>query len=351
MRLYFSGSMTGVNPFVNRAKIDSWRYGFQILFMTLFVVPFRLTIYVIFFFVTYCLAFVASLIDNDFSRPLSGIRMCLFHLMNELIVWGHVLGIGFQVKIVGERAPAHVAPILVCAPHSSFFDVLAHCSIGTPTVVGKIGLFSAPMIGRMLCLTVPIIIDRKDKEGRRQAMGTISRRASELFASNPQPTKSNFCGRKIFRNAVIWNENCIKNPWPQICIFPEGTCTNRTQLITFRAGAFHPGLPVQPICFKWLADQPHDVVSWTWEGASLVRLMWLAMCNISNKLEIYYLPVYVPNELEKLDPHLFARNVRQKMAEYLNIPVSEFTLDDAIYLTDYGRPTMEQFRSLCQNAG
>ena len=37
--------------------------------------------------------------------------------------------------------------------------------------------------------------------------------------------------------------------WNQIAIFPEGTCTNGTVLINFKAGAFNPGVPVQPVRF------------------------------------------------------------------------------------------------------
>merc|ERR1712013_613735 len=52
--------------------------------------------------------------------------------------------------------------------------------------------------------------------------------------------------------------------WQQVLIFPEGTCTNRTALITFRLGAFIPGVPVQPVILRY--DNCYDTVTWTWEG-------------------------------------------------------------------------------------
>ena len=52
--------------------------------------------------------------------------------------------------------------------------------------------------------------------------------------------------------------------WQQVLIFPEGTCTNRSGLITFKPGAFYPGVPVQPVCIRY--PNRLDTVSWTWEG-------------------------------------------------------------------------------------
>lgn len=55
-----------------------------------------------------------------------------------------------------------------------------------------------------------------------------------------------------------------KEDWPQVMIFPEGTCTNRSCLITFKCGAFYPGVPVQPVCIRY--PNKLDTVTWTWEG-------------------------------------------------------------------------------------
>ncbi len=45
--------------------------------------------------------------------------------------------------------------------------------------------------------------------------------------------------------------------WPQIIIFPEGTCTNRTCLISFKPGGFYPGVPIQPVLIRY----PNKLVS------------------------------------------------------------------------------------------
>lgn len=114
--------------------------------------------------------------------------------------------------------------------------------------------------------------------------------------------------------------------WPQIIIFPEGTCTNRTCLITYKLGAFHPGVPVQPVCVRY--PNKLDTITWTWEGPGAFQLLWLTLCQFHTNFEIEFLPVYHPSEKEKADPKLFANNLRKVMAEALKVPVTDHTYDD-----------------------
>lgn len=51
------------------------------------------------------------------------------------------------VKVKGKLAPAKEAPILVCAPHSSFYDSLAVIVSGPSSVVGKIEASQIPFYG------------------------------------------------------------------------------------------------------------------------------------------------------------------------------------------------------------
>jgi lysophosphatidylcholine acyltransferase / lyso-PAF acetyltransferase len=45
----------------------------------------------------------------------------------------------------------------------------------------------------------------------------------------------------------------VKQPelWPQIFIYPEGTCSNGQSLIEFKTGAFNPGQSVQPVIVRY----------------------------------------------------------------------------------------------------
>ena len=126
--------------------------------------------------------------------------------------------------------------------------------------------------------------------------------------------------------------------WQQILIFPEGTCTNRKGLITFKPGAFYPGVPVQPVCIRY--PNRLDTLSWTWQGPGAyvsqlvvsfilsisltidpsfvirrLELIWLTMTQFYTYCELEFLPVYVPSEEEKQNPRLFASNVRDIMAK------------------------------------
>ena len=58
----------------------------------------------------------------------------------------------------------------------------------------------------------------------------------------------------------------------QVAIFPEGTCNNQRGLNVFKAGAFLPGVPVQPVVFRF---------PWRYMDPCYVRdgpnLAWLAI--------------------------------------------------------------------------
>ena len=96
---------------------------------------------------------------------------------------------------------------------------------------------------------------------------------------------------------------------------------------------------MQPVCIEF--KNRLDTIRWTWEGRSAAKLILYTLCQFNNKMEITvsvfkflkkklysdnkevvilntnlkYLPVYQPNEEEKRNANLFARNVRSKMAK------------------------------------
>lgn len=57
------------------------------------------------------------------------------------------VGSAHWVTVKGEIAPPEEAPILVAAPHSSFFDSLAVLISGPSSVVGKIEAGDIPFYG------------------------------------------------------------------------------------------------------------------------------------------------------------------------------------------------------------
>jgi lysophosphatidylcholine acyltransferase/lyso-PAF acetyltransferase len=93
--------------------------------------------------------------------------------------------------------------------------------------------FLSPKI-ELIDYTQPIYVCREDPDSRHNTIKEIIERANS------------------------------KEDWPQILVFPEGTCTNRTSLIQFKPGAFYPGVPIQPVLVRY--PNKMDTVTWTWEG-------------------------------------------------------------------------------------
>uniref|UniRef100_A0A3Q2PS12 Lysophosphatidylcholine acyltransferase 1 n=1 Tax=Fundulus heteroclitus TaxID=8078 RepID=A0A3Q2PS12_FUNHE len=132
---------------------------------------------------------------------------------------------GFHwIKVKGERAQPSEVPILTVAPHSSYFDAIP-VTMTMCSIVTKLESRSIPIWGSNYIR--PVFVFRSDQHSRRKTVEEIKRRAQS------------------------------GGSWPQIMIFPEGTCTNRSGLILFKAGAFIPGLPVQPVVLRY----PNKLVS------------------------------------------------------------------------------------------
>jgi len=74
------------------------------------------------------------------------------------------------------------------------------------------------------------------------------------------PTSRQTSVKEIIRRAQS-NED-----FPPVLIFPEGTCSNRTALIQFKAGAFVPGVPVQPVIIRY--PNRLDAATWTFDSPS-----------------------------------------------------------------------------------
>jgi len=110
-----------------------------------------------------------------------------------------------------------------------------------------------------------------------------------------------------------------------LLIYPEGSTTNGQFIGLFKIGAFMPGLPVQPVVIRnrHIFFTPSPIV-----GTKFFVLRMLA--QFVQYMEVEYLPVYVPSEEEKKDPVLYANNVREIMAQALNMGLSDCSVDDVL---------------------
>ncbi|XP_046993402.1 lysophosphatidylcholine acyltransferase isoform X1 [Schistocerca americana] len=293
-----------LNPFVHRLELSTTYDKIKTGVLTVAVLPFRVAAIMVLLVLAWLLACVGllGLSEDDLrSRPMTGwrrnARAVICCVMRGLFLCG-----GFHwVTVKGKQATAKEAPVLALAPHSSYFDALPVVYLGAPSIVAKGETGHLPFFGKLINYTQPVYVWREDPNSRQNTIKEIIERATSDL------------------------------DWPQVLIFPEGTCTNRSCLITFKPGAFYPGVPVQPVCLRY--PNKLDTVTWTWEGPGALKLLWLTLTQVHSSCVIEFLPVYHPNEDEKRDPKLYANNVRKLMARALGIPMSDYTYDDCRLIT------------------
>uniref|UniRef100_A0A3P8Z8H7 Phospholipid/glycerol acyltransferase domain-containing protein n=1 Tax=Esox lucius TaxID=8010 RepID=A0A3P8Z8H7_ESOLU len=271
------------NPFVHELRftpLEKIRIGV----MTVTVFPVRLLFAAFLMLLAWPFAFAATLGRSELAveEQTWWRRLCdtaLRVIMRAMWFCG-----GFHwVTVKGRPAPPSQAPILTLAPHSSYFDAIP-ITMTMASIVMKTESKNIPLWGTLIKFIRPVFVSRSDQDSRRKTVEEIKRRAHGV------------------------------GEWPQIMIFPEGTCTNRSCLITFKPGAFIPAVPVQPVVLRY----PNKMVK--------ARLFLL---TLALSLSLFtYLPLYTPSEEEKNNPALFANNVRSIMAKALELPVTDLSFDD-----------------------
>lgn len=288
-----------VNPFVHHLELTTTYEKIKAGLLTIFVLPVRLFVIVCLLICAWLLACIGlyGVTEEDLrEKPITGWRRFLKNIAC-LLMRGMMFAMGFHwVHVKGQPSTFREAPVVAMAPHSSYVDILPIVCMGAPSVVTRVENLVIPFIGKLINYTQPVYVWREDPNSRQKTIQQIIDRATS------------------------------KLDWSQVLIFPEGTCTNRSCLITFKPGAFYPGVPVQPVLLRY--PNKLDTVTWTWEGPGVLKLMWLTLVQPHSNCEIEYLPVYKPSEEEKKDPKLYAHNVRQLMAKALGVPTLDFTYDD-----------------------
>ncbi|KAM6224863.1 lysophosphatidylcholine acyltransferase 1 [Rhynchocyon petersi] len=286
----------GRNPFVHELRLGALHKA-QIALMTLTLFPIRLLFAAFMMLLAWPFAFVASLgsAEKEPEQPLALWRKVVDFLLKAIMRTMWFAGGFHRVAVKGRQALPTEAAILTLAPHSSYFDAIP-VTMTMSSIVMKAESRNIPVWGTLIKYIRPVFVSRSDQDSRRKTVEEIKRRAQS------------------------------DGKWPQIMIFPEGTCTNRTCLITFKPGAFIPGVPVQPVVLRY--PNKLDTITWTWQGPGALEILWLTLCQFHNRVEIEFLPVYHPSEEEKQNPALYASNVRRVMAEALGVSVTDYTFED-----------------------
>ena len=280
--------------------------------MSVTIAPIRFVLFLSTFFMTWFFSYCFTINFTIKDQP-GPIRAFLFRFLRVLARLTLAF-MGFQyVEVIGKRVTTEEAPILVYAPHSSFMDgVVFFLSSPIPSPVSRLENYHMPFLHTLLKVVQPIFVSREDPDSRQATIKEVQLRTSNAHA--------------------------------QIGIFPEGTCTNRSALITFKCGAFIPGVPIQPVCVEYFPA--FDCVSWVEDGPGGLELLWLGLCQINIKTRVNYLPIYTPSKQEKEDPRLFADNVREVMATAMKIPVVDFSFEDGKLMRIAKKYNLPQFLGL-----
>ncbi|XP_042551107.1 lysophosphatidylcholine acyltransferase 1 [Dipodomys spectabilis] len=285
----------GRNPFVHELRLSALQKA-QVAVMSLTLFPIRLLFAAFMMLLAWPLALVASLgpPDKEPEQPPALWRKVVDFLLKAIMRTMWFAGGFHRIAVKGQQALPTEATILTLAPHSSYFDAIP-VTMTMSSIVMKAESRNIPIWGTLIRYIRPVFVSRSDQDSRRKTVEEIKRRAQS-------------------------------GTWPQIMIFPEGTCTNRTCLITFKPGAFIPGVPVQPVVLRY--PNKLDTITWTWQGPGALKILWLTLCQFHNQVEIEFLPVYHPSEEEERSPALYASNVRRVMAEALGVSVTDYTFED-----------------------
>ncbi|KFB35987.1 AGAP000595-PA-like protein [Anopheles sinensis] len=288
-----------VNPFVLKLELDDPWTKLKTYLMTIFLLPIRAVLMSLCLVVAWMFASIGlyGLTEKERrSIPISGWRREMRELTALAMRLLYFFGSFHYIKVYGECATPREAPFVVVGPHYSLFDSIVVAFCGPSTVVAKSKAADLPLIGKIIDITQPIYVCREDANSRHMT-------------------------RHLMVERVISKED-----WPQILVFPEGTCSNGKAIVQFKPGAFAPGLPVQPVAIRY--PNAVNTVSWTWEGPGVPTLLWRTLTTLHTSFEIHFLPVYYPNDQERSDAKLYALNVRNYIACAIGIPGTEHGLND-----------------------
>ena len=164
------------------------------------------------------------------------------------------------VKVRGRRASPEEAPVLVAAPHSTFFDGFVAFWCGSPYLVSRKENRAIPFLGKCIeCAQVRMQLSATKLPKTYSKTYSLPRQA--LFVSREDPaSRQNTVKEILRRSAPKEPETGEGQGWPQLVIFPEGSTANRKALMSFKPGAFYPGRPVQPVLIRY--PNKLDTVTW-----------------------------------------------------------------------------------------
>lgn len=186
----------------------------------------------------------------------------------------------------------------IVSSHHTFFDGIVYQAISNTRVFADRCNFENPVIKVFADALDIVLFDRSGQESRLEARRIMSAAATNASEGLSMP----------------------------ILVFPAGSISNTRCLVSFKDGAFAPGVAVQPAVIRYFYK--HCDLTWSYTGPHVPMLLLRCMCQFINHVEVEFLPVYRPSEEERLHPRKFAQNVQVLMAKALNVPIVHHCLED-----------------------
>jgi len=294
------------DPFRHRIKMSPLRW-LRTYLLTPILIPIRFILLIL----TVTLAWAVSSFsliglsqDEILNEPMTGWRITSKKISSFLGRLCFRISGFYIVETKGTLATKEEAPVLVVAPHSTYFDgfVVFWCDL--PYIVSRQENRRIPLLGKCIEFAQSLFVCREDPQSRQKTVRKIVERAQD------------------------------SRGWPQLMIFPEGSTSNRKALMSFKPGAFVPGKPVQPILVRY--PNEIDTVTWTWNQQHGAKsILWLTLAQPFSRASVEFLPVYTPSPEEIQDPKLYGANVREVMAKALEVPTCDLTFEEVKRL--YGK--------------
>ncbi|GMH98461.1 hypothetical protein TrVE_jg6071 [Triparma verrucosa] len=262
------------------------------------IVPIRLALLIPFHLIM-CLLITVCLVGVGPDGAV-GCRKYIFEMLGYVWQRGNLFLMGFYwIPSKGKFAlPENGESYVVIGNHCGWMEVGFIFANYCPSFVGKSSLKSIPIFGSIAVACNTIFIDRLAKN-RGGVTGQIVDRLTKTQGS-------------------------------KVGMFPEGTTSNGTSIVSFRSGAFVAGVPVVPCVFKY----PYRHFDLAFSSVSLKFHILGTLAQLVNFMEVEYLPVYYPSDAEKADPKLYAANVKKAMVEASGLIDSSATYEDKIQWED-----------------
>ena len=241
-------------------------------------------------------------LQQDQPEPHNPCRSCAVYpirLMARLTLW--CLGFWWITvkRLPGSATKSSERPVIV-ANHTSLLDAMVMTWFFAPMSVAKSGVQNIPVASGIATALQTIFVNRQDPTSKKKTLQEIKRRTSD-------------------------------ERYPSLCVYPEGTTTNGKCLVQFKKGAFTSNKPVQPIVLQYTSTFLN--LSANGDMANMALGFTVMMLQPFNHVTVSLLPRHVPTVAEQDNAMLFANNVRQEMASFMQVPVTEHSYEDVFFLT------------------